>query len=240
MAAAVLACLPELTLHSNHHRRWRNWLDRSVGVAAPYAKYVVAVDQQWLVHRISGTRQFLGLSNEGITMVRPCVRADSAVDTVLGRLRGGHGTYWRLALAQLFYMAKMRLKAGAIIAVLFLVCALLFFLLVPEHLLRRANNFAAVTLDGRLLNADAYIGNPTTYESDTFLLIRTSGNGNYLFNFDTETFRPVSSYEFVPLHWAVFIFRPMSKGPWRAPLPNKNLNEFQVVTPNGHTLVVRF
>lgn len=102
MAAAILACLPELTLYSNHHRRWRGWLDRSVGVAAPYAKYVVAVDEQWLVHCICGTRHFLGLSNEGITVVRACVRAHSALDTVLGGLRSGHGTYWRLALAQTF------------------------------------------------------------------------------------------------------------------------------------------
>lgn len=137
-------------------------------------------------------------------------------------------------------MGTPRLKAGAIIAVLFLVCGVVSFLLVPEHLLRRANNFAAVTLDGRSLRADAYIGNPTMYESDAFLLIRTSGNGNYLFNFDGETFRPVSSYEFVPLHWAVFILRPMSKGPWRAPLSTKNINEFRVAAPNGHTLIVRF
>jgi hypothetical protein len=137
-------------------------------------------------------------------------------------------------------MAKIRLKAGAIIALLFLVCAVLFFLLVPEHWLRRANNFATVTLDGRSVSADAYIGNPTMYESDAFLLIRTSGNGNYLFNFDGETFRPVSSYEFVPLHWAVFIFKPMSNGPWREPLPTKNINEFRVAAQNGHTLIVRF
>jgi hypothetical protein len=137
-------------------------------------------------------------------------------------------------------MATIRLKAGAIIAVLFLVCTLLFFLLAPEHLLRRVNNFAAVTLDGRPVNADAYLGNPTSYQSDAFLLLRTGYKENYLFNFDAGTFRPVSSYEFVPLHWAVFIFKPMSKGPWRAPLPSQNLNEFRVAAPNGHTLIVRF
>jgi hypothetical protein len=137
-------------------------------------------------------------------------------------------------------MATTRLKVGAIIAVLFLVCTSLFFLLAPEHLLRRMNNFAAVTLDGRPVNADAYIGNPTFYESDAFLLVRTGYKENYLFNFDDGTFRPVSSYEFVPLHWAVFTFKPMSKGPWRAPLPTKNINEFRVAAPNGHTLTVRF
>lgn len=137
-------------------------------------------------------------------------------------------------------MATIRLKAVAIIAVLFLVCALLFSLLVPEHLLRRVNDFAAVTLDGRPVNADVYLGNPTFYESDAFLLVRTGDKRNYLFNFDDGTFRPVSSYEFAPLHWAVFIFKPMSKGPWRAPLPTKNINEFRVAAPNGHTLIVRF
>jgi hypothetical protein len=137
-------------------------------------------------------------------------------------------------------MATIRLKAGAIIAVLFLVCALLLFLLAPNHLLRKENNFAAVTLDGRSVNADAYLGNPTLYESDAFLLVRTGYNENYLFNFDDGTFRPVSNYEFVPLHWAVIMFRPMSKGPWRAPLATKNTNEFRVAAPDGHTLTVRF
>jgi len=137
-------------------------------------------------------------------------------------------------------MATIRLKVGAIIAVLFLVCASLFFLLAPEHLLWRANNFAAVTLDGRSVNSDEYVGSPTMYESDTFLLIRISGNGNYLFNFDGESFRLVSTDEFVPLHWAVFVFRPMSKGAWRALLPTKNINEFPVAASNGHTLIVRF
>jgi len=137
-------------------------------------------------------------------------------------------------------MTTIRLKVGGISAVLFLVCALLFFLLVPDHLLRRMNNFATVTLDGQRVTSDAYIGNPTMYESDAFLLIRTSGEGNYLFNFDAESFRLLSSYEFVPLHWAVFLFKPMSKGPWHAPLPTKNINEFRVATPSGHTLAVRF
>lgn len=137
-------------------------------------------------------------------------------------------------------MATFRLKTRAIIAILLLACALLFFVLVPEHLLRRVNNFAAVTLDGRSVSADAYFGNPTFYESDAFLLVRTGYKQNCLFNFEAGTFRPVSSYEFVPLHWAVFIFKPMSKVPWRAPLPTKNMNEFRVAVPNGHTLIVRF
>jgi hypothetical protein len=137
-------------------------------------------------------------------------------------------------------MATTRLKAAAVIAVLFLVCTLLFFLLVPEHLLKRMNKFAVVTLDDRPVNADAYLGNPTFYESDAFLLVRTGYKENYLFNFDDGTFRPVSSYEFVPLHWTVFTFKPMSKRPWRAPLPTKNINEFRVAAPNGHTLTVRF
>lgn len=102
MAAAVLVCLPELTLHSNHHHRWRGWLDRSVDVAVTYAKYIAAVDQQWPVHCVCDTGHFLGLSNEGIAMVRACIRANSALDTVLGGLRGGHGAYWRLALTPTF------------------------------------------------------------------------------------------------------------------------------------------
>lgn len=105
MAAAVLARLPELTLHSNHHRRWRSWLDRSVAVAAPYAKCVVAVDEQWLVHCFCGARHFLGLPNKRVTVVRARVRADSALDAILGGFHSGHGTYWRLALMESVFFA---------------------------------------------------------------------------------------------------------------------------------------
>jgi hypothetical protein len=137
-------------------------------------------------------------------------------------------------------MATTCLRAGAIIAVPFLVCTLLFFPLAPEYLSRRMNNFAAVTLDGRPVNTDAYLGNPTFFESDAFLLVGTGYKENYLFNFDNGTFRRVSSYEFVPLHWAVFTFNPMSEGPWRAPLPSKNINKFRATAPNRRTLTVRF
>jgi hypothetical protein len=137
-------------------------------------------------------------------------------------------------------MATTRLKVGAAIALILFVCVLLSFLLVPEHFLRRMNNWAVVTVDGRAVNADAYLGNPTFYESDAFVLVRIDGDGNYLFNFDGGTFREVSSYEFVPLHWGVFVFKPMSKGHWLTPLPSQGLNEFRVAVPNGHTLTVKF
>lgn len=98
MEAGVLACLPDFALYSNYHCDWRSRLDRSVNVATPYAKYVVAMGQQRNVHRVDGARDFLGLSNEGIAMVRIRVRTDSALDAVLGGLHSGHGTHWRLAL----------------------------------------------------------------------------------------------------------------------------------------------
>jgi hypothetical protein len=78
------------------------------------------------------------------------------------------------------------------------------------------------------------------YESDAYLLVKTRRDGIYLFNFDDGTFRAVTSYEFVPLYWGVFMFKPMTQGHWVAPLETRNLNEFRVTAPGGRIPVVNF
>ena len=98
MEAGVLAFPSEFALHSNYHRTWRGWVDRSIEIAAPDANYGVAVDEQWSVHCVCGVRNFLGLSNEGAPLARVCVRTSSALAVVLGGLHSGDGSHRRLAL----------------------------------------------------------------------------------------------------------------------------------------------
>ena len=91
-----------------------------------------------------------------------------------------------------------------------------------------------MTIDGRPVQADVFIGHPTDNEADAFVLVHLSGT-NFLLNFDDEKFRTVQADEFVSLHWCVVFFKPVDKRNWLAPLPSQNLNEFRI--PNGDKVV---
>lgn len=135
---------------------------------------------------------------------------------------------------------KIWLKLGiafVVVAVVY-VCLLLFY--APEHWLRQVPNFASVTIDDRPVHADMYIGNPTHNEAEAFLLVHVNSGGDYLLNFDGETFREVSSKEFVSLHWGALIFKPVSEGRWVAPRPFLNVNEFRLTSSTGHIVIVKF
>jgi hypothetical protein len=132
----------------------------------------------------------------------------------------------------------VRVKIG-IALVLIIVVGLSFLLLyLPNYWLRQFN-ISSVMVDDHPVQAYAYIGKPTDNEADAFLLVKIQGVGSFLFNFDEERFREVSSREFVQLYRGAFTFKPMSNGPWFAPLPSRNVNEFRVVSSNGHTIIVR-
>jgi hypothetical protein len=100
-------------------------------------------------------------------------------------------------------------------------------------------SFATVTVDNHPVNAEAYLGNPTDNEAEAFLLVNINGVGNYLLNLEEETYREVSSREFVHLPGGVVIVGPISKGQWVTPLPFKNLNEFRV-SSRGQLVIVKF
>ena len=133
----------------------------------------------------------------------------------------------------------VRLKAG-IALVIVVAAAVLMWLWYPEHWLKHVSKFATVTVDDRQVPAEAYLGHPTENEADAFLFVDIGGVGNYIFNFDEESYRPVSRSEFVRLRAGVVTFKPMSKGGWLSPLPFHNINEFRVASSTGHLIVVRF
>jgi hypothetical protein len=99
-------------------------------------------------------------------------------------------------------------------------------------------DFGTVTVDGRPVPADVFIGHPTDNEADAFVLVHLSGS-DYLLNFDDEKFRTVQADEFVRLRWGVVFFKSVDKGSWVSPLPSQNLNEFRI--PSGsHVVTVQF
>ncbi len=130
-------------------------------------------------------------------------------------------------------------KALIAITLLGVACSLLWFWYSPEHYMREVD-FATVTVDGQLTPADEYVGHPTYDEAEAFLLVNVKGTGSYLLNFEGDTFREISSREFIRLHGCVLTLRPMSKGQWIAPLPFQNVNEFRVASSKGHLVIVKF
>ncbi len=133
--------------------------------------------------------------------------------------------------------AKLKTVIATVVAVV--ICMLSWFWLMPEHWLARVKDFATVTVDGQRIQADTYLAHPTSYESEAFLLVRTNVAGSYLFNFEDENYREVSSKEFVRFPGGVLLWSRLSRGPWLAPRPSKGINEFQI-TSSGHLIDVKF
>lgn len=133
----------------------------------------------------------------------------------------------------------IRLKVGIALVLLVAVAVFVWFSY-PEHWLGHVSSFATVTVDDRPAQAKTYLGHPTDNEAEAFLLVNIDGAGDYLFNFEEQSYRQVSRSEFVRLPGGVLTFTPMSKGRWLMPLPFRNLNEFRVASPAGQLIVVRF
>lgn len=135
---------------------------------------------------------------------------------------------------------SLRLKLGIALLLAMVAVVSLWWFYGPEHFLVRMTKFGTVTVDNHRVHADAYIAQPTYYESDAILLVTVPDEGNYLFNFGDEKFRQISSDEFVRLHWGVVAIKPVSKGNWLEPLPFRNLNEFRIISASSHTVTVKF
>jgi hypothetical protein len=133
----------------------------------------------------------------------------------------------------------VRIKFGIALVLIIIACMSLLLFYLPEHWLRQVTDFATVTLDGRRVQADIYLGQPTTNEAEAFLLVRIPGEGSFLLNFLDENFREISTHEFVRLYRGVVTFKPMSGGPWVPPLPFLTVDELRIRSSNGRTITVK-
>ena len=96
-----------------------------------------------------------------------------------------------------------------------------------------------VAIDDQPISAEAYLGNPTYYEAEAFLLVRIPDTGDYLLSFGTENYRVLSKREYILLPGHAWIRRPIGSGEFIKPMPPENLNEFRFST-HGHLVTVRF
>jgi hypothetical protein len=133
---------------------------------------------------------------------------------------------------------RLRLWLPIALTLVAVVCVIFVLNFAPAHWLHRIRDLGVVTVDGRPVQADLYIGHPTDNEADAIVLVRLSG-ASFLLNFDDDKFRTVQADEFVRLRWGVVFFKPVGQGKWVVPLPSRNLNEFRI--PSGdHVVTVQF
>jgi hypothetical protein len=132
---------------------------------------------------------------------------------------------------------RVKFGIGLILTIVICLSVLPFYL--PDHWLRRVTDFGPVTVDGRRVQAEIYLGQPTSNQAEAFLLVRIPGEGNFLFNFLDEDYREVSGNEFVRLYRGAVTLKPMRTGHWVQPLPFLNVDEFRVRSSNGHTVIVK-
>jgi hypothetical protein len=64
--------------------------------------------------------------------------------------------------------------------------------------------------------------------------------GSYFLDFSEETFREASKYEFVPLPFGAWTWKPMTHGEFGPPLPFRNVNEYRIPLSGGRVLTVEF
>jgi hypothetical protein len=117
--------------------------------------------------------------------------------------------------------------------------AVLWFVYAPEHWLRQVS-FATVKVDGRLVQAEVYLGLPPQREAEAVALVHVPEHGDYFLDFDNETYRETSNREFIRLVRGAWTFKSMREGHFAAPLPFQNLNEFRIASSSGHIVSVQF
>jgi hypothetical protein len=114
----------------------------------------------------------------------------------------------------------------------------LWIVLAPEHWMGRIN-WAVVEIDGRPVHADVYIGNPTDNEAEAFALVHVHAEGDYLLNFEDETYREASTHEFLRFYRGAWTYHSMSSGRFVPTLAFIHLNEFRIPS-RGRTIIVQF
>jgi hypothetical protein len=123
---------------------------------------------------------------------------------------------------------------------MFIVIALaLLVFYAPAHYMKRVN-WLKVDVDHSVVSADAYAGEPTHREAETYVLVHVPNIGNYLLNFEEEKYREVSSREFFRVRPASWMFKSIVQGQWIEPLPSLKINEYRIATHNGHVVTVSF
>jgi len=98
----------------------------------------------------------------------------------------------------------------------------------------------SVLVDGKPVPATVYLGQPTLYESDAYTLVVMPGVGRYMVDFDDESYREVSSFEYLQLGLGVWTLRSMQAGHFSKLLPFLHLDEFRIPASGGRVVTFVF
>jgi hypothetical protein len=110
----------------------------------------------------------------------------------------------------------------------------------PAHYLRRVA-FVTVTIDDQPVAARVYLGHPTDMEAEAFALVRLEhGVSDYLLDFDSGKVRLASRSEYIRFPGGVWYLRSVQLGTFAEPLPPQQLNQFRVLSRDGHVVTVQF
>jgi len=100
---------------------------------------------------------------------------------------------------------------------------------------------ATVAVDDNPVAASVYLGHPTDMEAEAFALVRLEhGGGDYLLDFDSERVRSANGSEYVRIPGGVWYLRSMQSGVFAEPLPPRQLNQFRILSRDGHVVTVQF
>ncbi len=135
----------------------------------------------------------------------------------------------------MFFSKKYRIALATLADILL---AVLWFYS-PDHWLSRIT-FATVSVDGRLVRSDLFIGNPAHSEAESIVLVHVPGVGDFFLNFLDESYREASDHEFVRLPRGIWTFKSIRQGRFVAPLHSVSLNEFRIASSSGHIVTVQF
>jgi hypothetical protein len=115
-----------------------------------------------------------------------------------------------------------------------------WFAFSPAHWLRRVD-FGIVKVDGHLVDADIFFGNPRG-EAEAIALVHLKDGRDYFLDFGTEKWRRGNVSDYVRIFAGVWFLRSMPEGlyPEQEQPPIRNLNEFRIPTQDGHEVSVQF
>lgn len=110
----------------------------------------------------------------------------------------------------------------------------------PAHYLRRVA-FVTVSVDDHPVAGRIYLGHPTDMEAEAFALVRLEHEGSdYLLDFDSGKVRLASRSEYIRFPGGVWYLRSVQLGTFVEPLPPQQLNQFRVLSRDGHVVTVQF
>ena len=112
-----------------------------------------------------------------------------------------------------------------------------FRIYAPKHLMRQIHD-VAVTVDDHLIAADTYVGQPTENEAQAYVLVHTPNVGDFLLNFESESYRESSAREYILGKQRAWFLKPMQAGRFQPP-SEMRLNRYIIVS-QGHRVTIQF